>query len=86
MYGYFHGKIWKITTNHCFLGDGIIYMVCPILDSHGRAEAPRIKASASSTCQAFCDEIGQGGAPFGGPGPGPRDATRYTRYDLRLEP
>ena len=63
-----------------------IWMVCPILDSHGRAEAPTIKASASSTCQAFCDEIGQGGAPFGGPGPGPRDATRYTRYDLRLEP
>ena len=66
-------------TNHCFFGDGIIHththiyiymyvcvcVLCPILDSHGRAEAPTIKASASSTCQAFCDEVGQGVAPEG---------------------
>ena len=83
----FTGKYGKLRRTTAFWGMVLyIYMVCPILDSHGRAEAPTIKASASSTCQAFCDEIGQGGAPFGGPGPGPRDATRYTRYDLRFEP
>ena len=66
--------------------------MAPFLEQR-RAEAPTIKASASSTWQAFCDEIGQAQEGQGHEATRLRgyEATRLrgyeaTRYDLRLEP